>query len=101
MTSHAFIGSKVGHQVVLHALLWNALLALSVNIEFVSSSARVTSVKSAKGLGLTQFQRLGPIDQSPGSGAPGSDKKTQFQGQGETSHPESSQCVFGRKGERG
>ena len=60
------IGSKVGHQVVSHALLWNALLALSINIEFVSSSARVTSVKSAKGLGLTQF----PI------------KKTRFQGQG-------------------
>ena len=31
-------------------LPWNALLALSVSIEFVSSSARVTSVKSAKGI---------------------------------------------------
>ena len=68
--------------VMSHALHWYALLALSVDIEFVSSSARVTSVKSAKGLGLTQFQRLGLIDRSPGSGTPGSDKKTQFQGQG-------------------
>ena len=52
--------------VMSHALHWYALLALSVDIEFVSLSARVTSVKSAKGLGLTQF----PI------------KKTRFQGQG-------------------
>ena len=50
------IGSKFGHQVTSLALLgskvgtlpWNALLALSVCIEFVSSSARVTSVKFAK-----------------------------------------------------
>ena len=34
-------------------LPWNALLPLSVSIEFVSSSARVTSVKSTKGLGLS------------------------------------------------
>ena len=33
-------------------LPWNALLALSVSIEFVSSSARVTSVKSQQGLGV-------------------------------------------------
>ena len=43
------IGSKVGHQVVSHALPHCpliALLALSVGIDLVSSSARVTSVKS-------------------------------------------------------
>ena len=52
------IDSKFGHQVMSLALLgskvatlpWNALLALSVSIEFVSSSARVTSINSAKGL---------------------------------------------------
>ena len=53
----ALLGSKVGHQVVdvtrIATLLWNALSALSVgielivSIELVSSSARVTSVKSA------------------------------------------------------
>ena len=33
-------------------LPWIALLALSVSIELVSSSARVTSVKSTQGLGV-------------------------------------------------
>ena len=59
------IGSKFGHQLAPFALLpklatrlhhciatlpWIALLALSVSIELVSSSARVTSVKSYKRL---------------------------------------------------
>ena len=59
------IGSKFGHQLAPFALLpklatrlhhciatlpWIALLALSVSIELVSSSARVTSVKSYKPL---------------------------------------------------
>ena len=47
-------------------------MALSVSIEFVSSSARVTSVKFQKGIGLTQFERSRPIDRTPG--IPGSDK---------------------------
>ena len=62
------IGSKFGHQVVLLALVLKlatrlhhciatlpsiALLALSVGIELVSSSARVTSVKSQQGVSLT------------------------------------------------
>ena len=49
------------------------LLSLSASIELVSSSARVTSVKSAKGLWVSQLERLGPIDRTPG--IPGSDKK--------------------------
>ena len=49
VTSLTLLGSKVGHQVVSLALPWNALLALSVSIELVSSSARVTSVKSQQG----------------------------------------------------
>ena len=49
-------------------LPWIAILALSVSIELVSSSARVTSVKSQKG----HLERLGPIDRTPG--IPGSDK---------------------------
>ena len=49
--------SKVGHQVACIATLpWIALLALSVNIELVSSSARVTSVKSTQGLGVTDIR---------------------------------------------
>ena len=48
------------------------LLSLSASIELVSSSARVTPVKSAKPLGLSLFETLGPIDRTPG--IPGSDK---------------------------
>ena len=47
---------------------WIALLALSVSIESVSSSAGVTSVDSAK----HQLETLGPIDRTPG--IPGSNK---------------------------
>jgi len=39
------------------ALSWIALLVLSVSIELVSSSARVTSVKFQKGVSLTQWER--------------------------------------------
>ena len=49
-----------------------ALLVSSVSIELVSSSARVTSVKSAEPL----RQRPIPIDQTPGTH--GSDKKQQI-----------------------
>ena len=50
-------------------LPWNAL-ALSVSIELVFSSARVTSVKSQQGVGVreTRTHRLDP-------GIPGSDTK--------------------------
>ena len=41
-----------------------ALLTSLVGIEFLSSSARVTSVKSAKGVGRTQFETFGPIDRT-------------------------------------
>ena len=43
-------------------LPWIALLALSVSIELVSSSARITSAKSQQGLGQTS----GPKDRTPG-----------------------------------
>ena len=49
------------------------LLALSVSFYLVSSSARVTSVKSAKPLGVSELQTTGPIDGNPGT--PGSDKE--------------------------
>ena len=39
-----------GGATCIATLPWIALLALSVSIELVSSSARVTSVKSAKGV---------------------------------------------------
>ena len=45
-------------------------MALSVSIELVSSSARVTSVKSHKGGGLTDRHS----DTKIGPGTPGSDK---------------------------
>ena len=54
-------------------LPWIAILTLSVSIDLVSSSARVTSVKSAKGVLLTDGHpdpkigpqgRLGPIKNS-------------------------------------
>ena len=47
-------------------------MALSVSIELVSSSARVTSVKSQQGVSLTDGQTSGPKDRTPG--LPGSDK---------------------------
>ena len=52
------------------ALIWIALLSVSVGIELLSSSARVTSVKSQQGVGVreTRTHRLDP-------GIPGSDKK--------------------------
>ena len=53
-------------------LPWIALLELSVSIELVSSSARVTSLKFHKGVGLTDGRTSGPKDRTPGF--PGSDK---------------------------
>ena len=49
-------GHKVAPQALSHCLLGILLMALSVSIEFVSSS--VTSVKSAQGVGLTQSVSL-------------------------------------------
>ena len=54
-------------------LPWIALFTLSVSIELVSSSARGTSVKSAKGLSVTDGRTSGPKDQTQGT--PGSNKK--------------------------
>ena len=51
-----------------HCLPWNALLALSVGIELISLSARVTSVKFQKGVLLTHLQLetyIGPGDLGP------------------------------------
>merc|ERR1712105_353233 len=45
-------------------LSWIVLLVLLVGIELVSSSTRVTSVKSAKPLVLSEFQTTGPIDRT-------------------------------------
>ena len=53
------------------------LLALSVSIELVSSSARVTSVKFHKRLVVCDGQTTGPIDRTPGT--PGSDKNVNIQ----------------------
>ena len=95
----ACISSKVGHQMALvqnlviswchlhcfqrwppdcvtciASLPWIALLALSVSIELVSSSARVASVKSTQGLSVSHSdgRTSGPKDRTPG--LPGSDK---------------------------
>ena len=79
------IGSKFGHQLAPLALLPKlatsntciatlpsiALLALSVSIELVSSSARVTSVKSTQ-RSRSDGRTSGPKDRTPG--LPGSDK---------------------------
>ena len=46
------ISYKFGHQVAPLALPWIALLVISVGFELVSSSARVTSVKSHEPLGV-------------------------------------------------
>ena len=55
-------------------LPWIALLALSVSIELVSSSVRVTSVKYTQGLLLSHSLTSGPKERPPG--LPGSDKKS-------------------------
>ena len=57
--------------ICIATLPWIALLTLSVSIELVSSSARVTSVKSHKGV----LRTSGPKDRTPG--LPGSDKNRQ------------------------
>ena len=54
-------------------LPWIGLLALSVSIDLISPSARVTSVKFQKGLSVSET--IGPIDRTPGT--PGSHKNCQ------------------------
>ena len=71
------LGQKLGQgqgqgQGQNHKLLF-ILLALSVSIELVSSSARVTSVKSQQGVVRTD----GHPDTKIGPGTPGSDKNSQ------------------------
>ena len=78
------IGSKFGHEVSPLALVFKvvhqvasciatvpliALFALSVGIDLVSSSARITSVKSQKGVSVTDNR----TQRTPG--LPGSDIK--------------------------
>ena len=70
VTSHVLV-PKLTTRSFLNTLPWNALWTLSVTIELVCFSARVTSVKFAKPFSLSEWQRLGPID-----GTPGSDKNT-------------------------
>ena len=52
-------------------MLWIALLATSVDIELLSSSARATSVKSAKGVSMSDIQTH---RSDPSSGTPKSEK---------------------------
>ena len=51
-----------------------ALLTLSVGIDLVSSSARVTSVKSQQGVSVTDRHPDGHPDTKIGPGTTGSDK---------------------------
>ena len=66
-------GSKVVHQVESLALIttlpWIVLLTLSVSIELVFSSARITSVKFQKHLGVREnwIHRSEPRYLAPGS----------------------------------
>ena len=64
---------------------WIVLLTLSVSIELVSSSARVTSVKFQQRLSVTHLQTTRHIDRTR---RPGSDKKSMLSKNGE----EKNQC---------
>ena len=66
-TGATVISYKFGHKVAPHALshwLLSIVLTSSVGIELLSSSAIVTSVKSQKGLGLSDLERPRPIDRT-------------------------------------
>ena len=74
--SLALLGSKVGHQLVSLALphclgmpYWHYQLVLSLYLHQPESH----QFSLQKGVGVTQLQRTGPIDRTPGT--PGSDKK--------------------------
>ena len=71
-------------------------MALSVSIELVSSSARVTSVKSTKGVSVTD----GHPDTKIGPGTPGSDKKVSglFELSVPTRHNQNSPFLIDQKG---
>ena len=58
----------------LHCIALPQCLGYWVGIELISSSARVTSIKSANGVGWTEWVTSGPIDRTPGT--PGSDKNS-------------------------
>ena len=60
---HCFQSWPPGRVTCIATLPWIALLALSVSIELVSSSARVTSVKFQKPL-VSYLERLKPIDRT-------------------------------------
>ena len=64
-----------GGATCIATLPWIALLASSVSIELVSSSARVTSTKSTKALVDRDIETPRPIDRTPET--PGSGKKQQ------------------------
>ena len=66
------ITGLTGFVTIIATLPWIGLLALSVSIDLISPSARDTSVKFQKGLGLSELETTGPIDRTPGT--PGSDK---------------------------
>ena len=51
LASVAKLATRWRHRIA--TLPWNAPLPLSVSIQILSISARVTSVKSAQGLGLS------------------------------------------------
>ena len=61
---HCFQCWPPGHVTCIATLSWIALFALSVSIGLVSSSARVTSVKSQKGGSRTDRQTPGPKDRT-------------------------------------
>ena len=63
-----------GRVTCIATLPWIAILALSVSIELVSSSARVNSVQFYKGVLVCDGLTSGPKDRTPG--LPGSDKKS-------------------------
>ena len=70
-----------GCVICIATLPWITLLALSVSIELVSSSARLwLSVKSQQ-CGVLKFQTTGLIDRTPG--IPGSDKNNKETSKGE------------------
>ena len=73
---HCFQSWPPGWVTCIATLPGITLLALSVSIELVSSSARVTSVKFHKRLVVCDGRTSGPIDRTPGT--PGSDKNAMF-----------------------
>ena len=65
ITYHWFRSWPPGWVTCIATLPLITLLALSVSFVLVSSSARVASVKSQQGV-VSQLEKLGPIDRTPG-----------------------------------